>query len=275
MIDKSPEALALIKKSQAILDSPEVRAYKSQGTTWAQRAADYNRFLKSKGVELPKGYIIGQNGQIHENHDLRNGLLEAAVTLGGPLAAGLLMPAAGVANVGETTLEGTGGLIPGLSPHIGTVATIGGLAKTGLSTMDRINSVLHDTGKAVGDMTTAAGNNRLEANDAAAKAAHQNVVDKAAQEQAARSQADADRQSLYRYNVASNPVNSPYNTRPQTISPEMLAGLTDMEKQALARIQAGPAPYVPYVPKPASTLEKVGNVASPIMSTISTIAKYL
>jgi hypothetical protein len=55
----------------------------------------------------------------------------------------------------------------------------------------------------------------------------------------------------------------------------MMAGLSDMEKQALLRIGKGPTPFTPYVPKPASTLEQVGNWASPIASTLGAIGKYL
>ncbi len=242
------------------------------------------------GVTLPKGVQFDPSGNVNEQHGFAGQPGWAkAIEIGGALAAGgyfaapLFAGATPALGAGEasTTLGATGGIVPGLATAsalptaLGTTGAIASAVKPGLSTIDRVANILGAGGKAVGDATTAAGNNRIDADTAARLAAHQNVTDKAAQETAQRSQADADRQAIYRYNVANNPVNSPNNPRPQTISPEMLAGLSDMEKQALMRVQAGPAPYVPYQPKPASTLEQIGNYASPIMSTIGTISKYL
>lgn len=238
------------------------------------------------GVTLPKGVQFDPSGNVNEQHGFAGqpGWAKAleiggAIAAGGYFAAPLLAGGGASMSASEAALAGTGGFAPSAAaaavPAVGTIAKVAQAAKTGLSTYDKINNVLGDAGKSIGAATSAAGENRLEANTAAERAAHQNLLDKIARENADANQASLDRRSVYRSSVAKNPTFSQFNTRPQTLSPEMMSGLSDMEKQALTRINAGPTPFVPFTPKPASTLEQVGNWASPIASTISAIGKYL
>lgn len=254
-----------------------------------QLSGDQRKALQAlaaqNGITLPKGVQFDPSGNVNEQHGFAGqpGWAKAleiggALAAGGYLAAPLLAGAGGAAASAGAPAATEAGIFGSVAPAVGgvgTIGTIGSLAKGG-STMAKISDILNLGGKAIGDATSAAGNNRIEANDAAAKAAHQNLTDKIAQQSADAGQASLDRQALYRSTVAQHPMTSPYNTRgAQVISPEMMAGLSDMEKQALLRIGKGPTPFVPYTPKSASTLEQVGNWASPIASTISAIGKYL
>ncbi len=172
------------------------------------------------GVTLPEGIQFDPSGNVNEKHGFAGqpGWVKA-IEIGGALAAGgyfaapLFAGATPALGAGEasTTLGATGGIVPGLTTAsalptaLGTTGTIASLVKPGMSTLQKVGGLLHDTGKAVGDATTAAGNNRLESDTAARLAAEQNVRDKAATETAQRSQETADRQALYRSTVAKNP----------------------------------------------------------------------
>ncbi len=243
------------------------------------------------GVQLPQGVQFDPAGNVNEKHGFAGqpgwvkaieigAALAPVAYLAAPALAGLGGPGALGAGEASTTLGATGGLVPGLSTAastgLGTTGLIASGVKPGLSTIDRVGSLLRDSSKAVGDMTTAAGNNRLNENDARMTADTTNIINKGRQETNDAAREAIDRKNLYKASVARNPQVSPYNAKGvPALSPELMAGLSEMEKASLARLQAGRDPFTPYEPKGPSTLERIGNYASPAMSTIGMLSKYL
>lgn len=251
---------------------------------------DQRKALKNlaaqNGVLLPKGVQFDPSGNVNEQHGFAGqpgwakaieigGALAAGGAFAAPLLAGGGMTAASAAAAPAATEAGIFGSTAATGA-LGTLGTVGALAKPGMSTLDKIGNILNTTGKAVGAATSAAGQNRLNEDAAAQQAFSSNIVDKARQEAAAATQRDLDRKTLYKSSVARNPMVSEFNTRgPQQLTPEMMEGLSAMEKEALARIKTPQDPFTPFKPKAKSTLEQVGNWSSPILSTLGQVGQFL
>lgn len=256
------------------------------------------------GVVLPKGVQFDPSGNVNEQHGFAGQpgwakALEigAAAAAGGYFAAPALLGAgaAAPATAGAVDLSGValpaavgaGGLstAAGAAGGLSTLGTIGGLLKKNAGT-------LSDIGGAVGAATAESRQRQLtnEERDRAAaglnvsgESAYQSELQNAALTEAA--QREAARKNLYRSSVAKNPSVSPYNAKGvPALSPEMLAGMSDLEKEALARLSKpttydqatmrAPKPYTPYVPNTQnSTMQTIGNWLSPSLSTLGMLGK--
>lgn len=227
----------------------------------------------------------------------------AATTATSSAATGGL-PGAGTTVAGSGAAAGMGGVegtaVSGVSAGLpGAAATLP--AAVGTGAVSRIGNLLrnggvNEIGKSIGSAVDAAGNNRLNQEKLDLEANGQNNQARSAYETAlisrAKLESDQRQQSLkdmYRASYAKNRQSGPFNTRGlAAYSPEYLAGLSDLEKQALLRLHQDPqygtdkmtpvAPYAPYVPSQTpnaqpSTLQSVGNWLSPAVSTIGTIGR--
>lgn len=180
-----------------------------------------------------------------------------------------------------------------LTPGVGTVTGVG----SALSTVGKVGSLISDVGQAVGNATSAAGNNRLgqEGADLAANAQNITAANDYQNQLIARSKLESDQRTqalkdAYRASYATNRTPGPFNTGGLTkYSPEYLASLSALQRQALARLEQHPQygtdtmapipPYTPYVPSRSpngqpSTLERVGNIVTPALSIVGAIGKY-
>lgn len=194
-------------------------------------------------------------------------------------AAGGLLPSASI--VGSAALPSAAGssLMTASSP--GLLSTVGGMASKVLG--GKTGDVLGALGKGIGDATTAAGNNRISADELGIRgtANYESALNNRARTDAdQRSQAAKD---VYRANFFANLPSSPYNPRPlQAPGANYASTLSNLEQQGMKRLEtASPydmstvAPLKPYAPTQPGLLEKAGNWTSPILSTLGSVGKLL
>lgn len=144
---------------------------------------------------------------------------------------------------GASTVGGTVGSTAATTGGRSILSRIGNAVTGGGSTQDRIGQLLSMGADAAGRGAQAAGNNRAERGSDAARAAALNITGESnfqnqqlaqAREEAA--QRDEARKNLYRASYMKNPQVSVENPRgAPTFSPEMMEGLSNLEKQALQR----------------------------------------
>lgn len=251
----------------------------------------------------PAGNLNTEHGFASQPTWLKAIEIGGAGAIGGYLAAPLFggtTAATGVAGAGtniasmtipELGLEaipsilGAGGTSAALAPAVvaggGTLGKIGGFLK-------KAAPVLTGAGQAVGAATSAAGQTQLANAELGLNANAQNISGESAFQNAQQGMAATEAaqrkealKNIYRANYARNPSVSPFNpVGAPKYSPEYLQGLTDLEKEALARLASpalygtdklrAPVPYTPYVPNTRqSTMQRVGNWLSPALSMAS------
>lgn len=264
---------------------------------------------QNSGFKFPKDMKIDPAGNLNEKGGwagLPTGVkiaLIGAAAVGTAGLAGAFGGAAGVgaggvgpglsAAAGAPTAASTGmGLgIGGSAGALGTtgaastVGTLGTVAKVasglgkGGSTMDRIGELMRAGAGAVGAAGEASAQRRQGQNDDLLRARNQDIsaesnfqgqqLDQAKMEAAQRDEA---RKALYRASVMKNPGASPENrSGAPTFSPEMLEGLTNLEKQALLRTADAPMYNTSQMRKPRdfTPLELAQNRGNSTMETIS------
>lgn len=265
--------------------------------TGAQRK-ELQNIAAQHGVVLPQGVQFDPSGNVNEQHGFAGQPGWAkALEIGGALApiAAFAVPA--LMGAGTMTAAGAAAAPAATEAGIfgatgaGAMGTIGSLIGGG-STINKISDALRAGGKAIGAATTAAGQTQLENESRDANANAMNISGEAAYQSelqsAARTEADqreAARKNLYRASVAHNPTSSPFNPQgPPKLSPELMTGLSDLEKEAMTRLATGskydqatmpgPTPYKPYVPKTRpSTMQTVGNWLAPTLSTFGSLGQ--
>lgn len=211
-----------------------------------------------------------------------------------PLAAfgGAALMGAGAATSAATlpiAAEATGTTLPatvlgsGLGPtmaatsSLGTSATTaGGILSTIGSVYNRVQPFLDAAGHAVGDATQAAGENRINADEVARRAAadFENQQQQRARLEA--EQRDSAEKDVYRAGWYANHQPGPYDTQGATpISPAYQQTLSELEQQAMAKLAKGPQYSTdamkairPFTPTPPSTPERIGTWASPILTAL-------
>lgn len=204
----------------------------------------------------------------------------AAPAVGGALGIGGSSAPAGI------TATATGSAGVGAGAGAGSTAALAGAAGTGLSTMGKIGGLLRAGAGAVGSATEASAQKQalgaqqeLATNqqNIAGESAFQSQQQNMAQLEAA--QQEAARKNLYRASVMKNPTVSPENrSGAPSFSPEMLEGMTNLEKAALARTgttqystaqMRAPRDYQPLDVKSLSqpsTMQTIGNWLAPGLS---------
>jgi hypothetical protein len=257
---------------------------------------------QAHGFVIDEGDMqIDNSGNIDKKgHKLRNTLIVAGIagatiaTMGAAgVFAGAAMPAAtGVGGMSATSLGL--GTTAGLGTA-GATATTLGTAAAGASTLSRVAQaakLAQMGGSAIGKMTTAAGNNRLDQEQLALGANRDNIAGNKAAEDALmeRSKLEGSERRSALIDVARasdtrNPNRSVYNTSaPKVNSPEYMSTLTDLEQRAMGRLKTDAAygtnnmtPLAGYKPlnlkelqeetdtKP-SLMERIGQYAGPAMS---------
>ena len=194
---------------------------------------------------------------------------------------------------GGTLAGGTGSTLGAVSTIAGGGSTLGKVAKSvlggggdegeGGSTMDRIGQLMRAGAGAVGAAGQAAAQSRDSRNDDLYRARQSDVgaesnfqnqqIEQAKMEAMQRDEA---RKALYRASVMKNPTASPYNpSGTPTFSPEMMEGLSNLEKQALTRTADAPLYSSSQMRKPRdfaplelttqqpSTMEQISNWTAP------------
>jgi len=267
---------------------------------------------QNTGFKFPGDMKIDPAGNLNEKGGwagLPTGVkvaLIAAAAVGTAGAAGALGGgAAGVgaggtgsgvaAAAGAPTAASTGmglgalGTTAGVGSTLGTIGTVANAVKSGGSTMDKIGNILRGGAGAVGAATEAAAQRQAQEDDSLYRAQQSNMQgenafqsQQLAQAREEAAQRDEARKNLYRASIMKNPQFSVENPRgAQTFSPEMMEGLTNLEKQALSRTADTPqytsakmrAPqFAPLDPQALSqtsrpgTMETIGNWLAPGLS---------
>ena len=253
------------------------------------------------GFQMPKDMKIDPAGNLNEKGGWAG--LPTGVKIA--IIAGATIATAGAAGA----FSGAAGAASGASGASGgsTLATVGGTAGTGLSTMSRIGQLARGVSRATSAATESAAQRQAgaEQNQYTADAQNaQNALSANAQNisgensfqsqqqsmaQLEAAQQEAARKNLYRASVMKNPMASPENKRGvPTFSPEMVEGMTNLEKAALDRTRTtqystaqmrAPRDYQPYTPQvisaPSSrpsTMQTVGNWLAPTLSTIGMVS---
>jgi hypothetical protein len=182
-----------------------------------------------------------------------------------------------------TSIAGGSAVAGAVAPvAVGTTAAAGGT----LSTMDRVGQMMRAGSGAIGRATEAAAGNRVAGDDLNMRARGQDIsAENAFQGQQLSmaeleaKQQDQARRNLYRASVLKNPQTSVENPRgAPTFSPELMEGMTNLEKQALDRLREE-AQYstgklrkprdfslTPFTPTRQGTMERVGNWLAPGLS---------
>jgi hypothetical protein len=151
-------------------------------------------------------------------------------------------------------------------------------------------------GKAIGAATNSAAQNRLTAGKLTSEIGNTNITGQSSYEQELQNRAKmeatqrgTDLSNIARQSLAANPRVSPFDpTGGPTYSPAYQQALLNLQQQGSTDLASAPQysttkqpPLPPYTPiNPAqfttpSTLEQVGNIASPILSTIGTLGPLL
>lgn len=310
-----------VAQIQATLDAdPEYQAWKQahpRGASILQNSGDRGAgaaqlYKIRQRLGIPDGYAISQKGigPLVWNPDdpwWKSVAIIGALGLGG---YGLsMLPAFGAAAAGGTaastgtaagtTLEGVlaGGEIAPAAAGIGsgTAAATAGTAAIGKSIYDRIGGVLQAGGRMAGSAAEAAGNNRLTADEVARRS--QSDFDQLSERSLqdfensiqGRSKLESDQRNnalkdVYRQSWYANRQPGPNNTRGlPALSPEFMATLTDLEKQAVLRLQQDPqygtnvmpalSPYKPtlYRPTSPSGAERAGTWLAPTLGILGSI----
>lgn len=249
--------------------------------------------------------MVDENGQIaEEHHKLKKAAIAAAIAglavtgLGaagiGPLAGAL----GGAGAAGAAAVPATEGIASATALGLPVTAGLGtaGAATTaasvlgaGGSTLGKISSIIGAAGKGIGDATTAAGQNDLNQEQLGLNAANIDISgQKAATDEALavdKANTQKGQQHLrdqFMLEKAQHPSASPFDvTGGVHYSPEYLSAL---QKIAAAdpTMLATPAPYKPITPSGAqaatgttpSTLQKIGNIASPVTTVASKILPF-
>ncbi len=258
---------------------------------------------RDNGIGISDSYSIDENGQIAkpDSHMLRNiaiaaGIAGLALTgFGaagiGPLG-GVLGGAGGAAEAGglasSSVLGGTGaGGAAGVAGGAGTLASVAGGAST-LGTLGKFNNLLGDVGKGIGAATTAAGQNNLNQEELGLRAAGTDITGQQAftNEEVAVNKENAamENQHLkdqYMLEKANHPSVSPFNiTGGPKYSPEYVSTLQQIA-QTNPELLKMPAPYKPIganglqaaTGTTPSTLQKIGQVASPALTALPSVLK--
>jgi hypothetical protein len=214
------------------------------------------------------------------------GLTAAA---GAPTAAstgmGLGMGSGGFLGMGGGTLGAVSAAAGGGST-LNTVNKIarkvtGGSDSEGGSTMDRIGELMRAGAGAVGAAGEAAAQRRDSRNDDLVRARNQDIsaesnfqdqqLEQAKMEAVQRDEA---RKALYRASVMKNPTtSSEYRGPGLQVSPEMMEGLSNLEKQALSRTAEGPMYNTSQMRKPRD-FAPLELTATPQPSTMETISNW-
>ena len=213
-----------------------------------------------------------------------SGLLSSSPTIGSSLLGGGMPTLASGATVPS---------IGSLAPALPSGASAGGSIASLLSRGSTLSDLLRGGAAALGGAGNAAEANRLTSNDALARANTSNIIGQGAYEDQlnARAKLESDQRGqalrdLYRSSYATNRQAGPFNTRGLTpLSPTYLSSLSDLEKQASTRLQAGPQyatdkmtpvkPYVPIVPNTSpGGVEKTANILGPALTIGGLIAGY-
>jgi hypothetical protein len=249
---------------------------------------------KNKGaMDLPETYAI----------------LAAAAGLGGVAAAPFIAGGAGgasgattgtalgtdAAGVGATSGLATGAGVgtsvaaPSLADISGLVAGggVGEGVAGGSGTLKKVSDLLGASGSGVGAATNAAANNRLTSGqiDQQANAAYETqMLNRAKEEQSQRN--DALKQQYYA-NYVQNRKPGPFNTAGLTAyGPDVTGSAAALAAQAKAKLANAPTydtnnltplqtpdQFMAKYGQP-STLEKVGNYASPALSTLGKVLRF-
>lgn len=214
-----------------------------------------------------------------------------ATTAGGTLASTALPGLAGTGMAVTAPAAVTGGLttggvlgLTGVTSSIPTLNRIADLVRTGKSTTDKISDILGSASRGVGDATQAAGQNRISADELRMEGGRDyesQFTNRANLEDKQRKSALAD---VYRKGwYASNPQVGPSTTggaRPSVPwSENYMSALSGLEQEGMKRLTA-PSQYGTtdmeklerFKPTPPSGLERAGTIATPVLSTIRTIA---
>ncbi len=277
--------------------------------------ATLTRLAKQHGVITDDNYQMSEyGGVVPKNHmDLATkiGILVAAGIMtwgvGSAIMAGGGAATGGAGTAGafvdpsiDTIAAGTTGALPSTTIGTGMIPAVGGApsgavsaALGGHSTLSAMSDLLQMGGKAVGDATRSAGNTQLQNNDLNAQATtiNNNATANYETERERLSQIEAtqrgtDQTNLARASYLRNPRVSPFDPAGAPVqSPEYMQGLSEIEKQALARLKTpltydpaniAPTKPTPYVPNTTmSTAQKVGNVAAPALTIAGALAPYL
>ena len=248
------------------------------------------------GMPLGNGEMIDPAGNFHTQTGFAGWptwakIAAAAVTVGGaaiaaPAIAGVI---GGIGGGGGGTAA-TSGLIPAATDASYIGDAVSGVAASGVpggigSTLGTIGGILGKAGpalaaggKAIGAATNAAGQNRVNQGefDLQANSAYETeLMNRAKQEAAQRSQANKD---VYRSNFFKNDVGSPYDPRPPQFGSQMMSTLGSQADQGASKLAAPSqydtttmAPLTKAKIPPQSTLEQIGQWASPVMSTLGAI----
>lgn len=276
------------------------------------RAAQANGIVVDEGGN---GQEVDDSGNFRaKGHKLRNTMIVAgiaAAALGTLGAAGVLGGAAGAGGAASGGTAAAGSVLP--STVIGTgAATLPAVAASGAvpaalgvggataaavpGVLSKVGGLLGkgsvaDTlglaGKGISGALQSAGQTQLQNNELTANAAQINQRAEEARQAALenlsgqeREQRASDLTNLARQSFVTSGRASPFNPSGAPVqSASYLQGLSDIEKQALARLKEGPmydptkiAPkaVTPYTPNTSqSTLQKVGNIAAPVLTATS------
>ena len=250
--------------------------------------------MAQNGLPVPEKDEVDPAGNINpKGHKLRNFLTAAAIGGAaltgfglagmGPLAglgagAGGAAGAAGGAEALATPAL-TAGLPTGLSAGSMTAAELAGSAVPGvvsgagtaagggggiLSKVGKYAGQLSGIGEGINAATDQAAQNRMAQNDPYMQRARLDDTERATA-----------LRDLYSINRSMNPTNSPFNPRPaEAPTGAMRDTLQSLFDQNSTRLKAGSTYDATKLPSlQAGTLEKVGQWAGPVLSTVGKVAK--
>lgn len=294
-------------------DDPRVVAWgQSKGASYdPNNPAATTAGAPSGGLFSSRGQWNDQTGQYDQGINWGNilslvvaGTLTAGIAdaiMGAPAGTAAQALTTGVAPDGTAIADaGTATLLPSTTIGTGALAPITGGTGSALSggisgggVLNTLANTLPLAGKAISAATQSAGQTQLTNNDLTARAAQiNNQAEQARQSDLQnlstqeREQRASDITNLAKNSFVQNPFHSPFNpAAPQAYSPGYTEGLSDIEKQALARLAKpptydptaiAPKPVTPYVPDTSqSGLQKTGNILAPTLTIAGALAPYL
>lgn len=238
--------------------------------------------LGELGISVPKGQWIS-GGQIKDEKStdwILPALLAAGVALplvapgvfgaagaGAGTAGSLATPAltsglpTGLSAGSMTAAELAGSAVPGVVSGAGTAAGGGGGI---LSKVGKYAGQLSGIGEGINAATDQAAQNRMAQNDPYMQRARLDDTERATA-----------LRDLYSINRSMNPTSSPFNPRPaEAPTGAMRDTLQSLFDQNSTRLKAGSTYDATKLPSlQAGTLEKVGQWAGPVLSTVGKVAK--
>lgn len=305
--------------NQRLQQLPEYKAYIEAlqhigaGVVPHEKLKALGEAIQREGLQIPEDLILDpytagfREKSWDEKHNALSGLAYTGLAVGIGLGVGgaaSMAAGTGAAGGAESGAVSTGAITAAdeaaaqASAFGGANAAGAGLSLgKGLGTASKVADLLRGTGLAIGDAASTAGNNRVTQETLDLNANGQNIQGQNAFETQLlnRSKLEADQRSqvqkdVYRKSYATNRQPGPFNQAGLTqYSPEYLATLTDLEKQALLRLKKPPdygtdtmpavQPYQKYVPSQTkngqpSTMETLGGWLGPGMTIAGALSKY-